>query len=298
MSRLTANLLLTLTAVIWGSTFVVQKIGADFVSPAAFTAARLLLGALVVLPFALSHWRASPRALDRRDWGLMVLTGLVMWGASLAQQIGVGQTTVGNAGFLTGLNAPMVPIFELFLFARAPHPVVIPAAFLSLLGTYLMSGGSLDLTIGDSWIVLSSVFWAMHIILVGHAAKRSGLPTVLAVVQYLISATLCIAWAAAFEPPAWDGLRQAWAEVLYIGVMEVGLAYTLQTITQRHTNAADAAVIFSGEMLFAAIGGILVLGEHMTLVQALGGAAILAAMLAVQLGPIVWPGKAAKKSRL
>ncbi|PKU23271.1 DMT family transporter [Telmatospirillum siberiense] len=287
MSRLAANLLLVLTAVVWGLAFVVQKVGSDHISSATFIAARLFLGALVVLPFALIHWRRKREPLRREDWGMMVTTGLVLCAASVTQQFGVEETSVANAGFLTGLNVPMVPLIELLILRKKPHPIIWPAAGLSLVGTYLMSGsGDLSFGKGDAWIVLSSLFWAVHIILIGRTSSRTGLPTLLAVVQYLISAVLCAAWALAFEPPIMPGLQAAWREILFIGVMEVGLAYTLQTIAQRYSNAADAAVILSGEMLFAALGGMLFLGERMSLLQAIGAAAILCGMLAVQLGPM------------
>lgn len=290
MSRLTANLLLVLTAIVWGLAFVVQKVGSDHISSATFIAARLFLGALIVSPIAYLHWRLKPGSLHRRDWGMMAITGLIMCAASMTQQFGVEGTSVANAGFLTGLNVPMVPLIELVILGKKPHPIIWPAAALSLAGTYLMSGsGELSLGTGDAWIILSSLLWALHIIMVGRTSSRTGLPTLLAVVQYLISAALCSVWAWAFEPPVMPGIEAAWMEILFIGVLEVGLAYTLQSVVQRYSSSADTAVILSGEMLFAAVGGMLFLGERMSLLQAVGGAAILCAMLAVQLGPMLTP---------
>jgi drug/metabolite transporter (DMT)-like permease len=290
MTRLTANLLMVLSAVIWGMSFVVQKVASDHISPNAFIAARLFLGALVVLPVAVSHWRARQVAVDLTDWAMMVVTGLIMCGATIAQQFGVQETTVANTGFLTGLYVPLVPLIELFVLRKKPHPIIWPAAALSVLGTILMSGGgSLSFGWGDGLVVLSSVFWAAHIIMVGHCSNRTGLPTVLAVVQYLVCAVICSLWAVAFEPSIAAGLRAAWKEIAFMGILEVGLAYTLQTIVQRHTGAADTAVLLSSEVLFTMLSGMIFLGERMSITQMVGGAAILSAMLAVHFGPFLTP---------
>lgn len=290
MTRLTANLLMTLSAVIWGTAFVAQKVAADHIAPATFIAARLFLGALVVLPVASVQWRRRQRIVSRGDWAAMAITGLVMCGASISQQFGVAETSVSNTGFLTGLYVPLVPLIELALLRRKVHPVIWPAAALSVLGTALMSGGfSLSLGRGDALIVLSSLFWAVHIILVGHCSNRTGLPTVLAVTQYLVCALVCAGWAVLFEPPVALGLAAAWREILFIGVLEVGLAYTLQSVVQRHTDPADTAILLSSEVIFTGLAGMIFLGERLSLAQAIGGTAILLAMLAVQLAPVLLP---------
>ncbi|MDR3436129.1 DMT family transporter [Telmatospirillum sp.] len=292
MNRLTANSLMVLTAVIWGVGFVAQKVAADHIGPTTFIAARLFLGALVVLPVAVLHWRARQAAVSLKDWAMMAMTGLIMCGASITQQLGVAETTVANTGFLTGLYVPLVPLIELIILRKKPHPIIWPAAALSVLGTTLMSGGGeLAFGWGDAQIIVSSVFWAAHIIMVGYCSNRTGLPTVLAVVQYLVCATICSLWAAAFEPAIAAGLVAAWKEIAFIGVLEVGLAYTLQAVVQRHTGAADAAILLSSEVLFTMLSGMIFLGERMSLTQVVGGLAILAAMLAVQLGPLLSPGR-------
>lgn len=111
-------------------------------------------------------------------------------------------------------------------------------------------------------------------------------------VQYLVCAVICSLWAAVFEPGIAAGLQAAWKEIVFIGVLEVGIAYTLQTIVQRYTSAADTAILLSSEVLFTMISGMVFLNERMSMTQAVGGVAILTAMLAVQLGPAFKPAPA------
>jgi drug/metabolite transporter (DMT)-like permease len=296
MTRLQANLLLLLTALIWGSSFVVQKFGTGHVGPLTFTSARFFLGSLVVLPFALAEarrLRRQGRRLSRRDRLGLLCTGGALCGGAVLQQVGIASTSVTNAGFLTGLYVPLVPILGLLVQRTVPHPVVWPAAGLSLLGTYLLSGaGPVSLAIGDTWVIVSTVFWAAHILLVGTMSARTGTPTLVALVQFLVAGSVCALLVLFTEPEAMSGLWRARYEIAYVGILSVGVAFTLQSVTQRYTNAADAAIIMSGETLFAAIGGMLILGDRLDAVQLTGCAAILTAMLAVQLLPVLRPTSA------
>ncbi|HLO75120.1 MAG TPA: DMT family transporter [Magnetospirillum sp.] len=285
MSRTQANLVLLFIAIIWGASFTVQKLGAAHLGALTFSAARFALGAAVVAPVAWLEWRRAG-GLAARHWPGLIATGMALCGGAVLQQVGIGGTTVTNAGFLTGLYVPLVPLLGLLVQGIRPHPVVWPAAGLSLFGTWLLSGGgALDLAWGDLWVVASALFWACHVILVGRMAMVTGMPTTVALVQFTLAGLVSAALAGALEPVSLGSLRTAWFEIAFVGVLSVGLAFTLQSVAQRYANAADAAVILSAETVFSAVGGMLILGERPDMVGIFGCLAILAAMLAVQLVP-------------
>lgn len=291
MSRIQANLLLLFVALIWGSTFVVQQVGTGELGAISFTAARFTLGGLVVLPLALRQYRTQRKTRDPFsvfDWLGLVLTGSVLFMGALLQQVGVFNTTVTNAGFLTALYVPLVPLIGLVLFRQLPHWVIWPASLASLLGTYLLSGAQgLDIAPGDLWVIASAFFWAFHVILVGAMASRTQAPLVVAVSQFLVTALLGWMVALVSESPSVTQVIEAWPGVLYAGVLSVGVAFTLQVVGQRYTKAADAAIILSGETLFAAVAGYLFLAERLDLAQLFGCLLILAGMMAVQLQPMM-----------
>lgn len=288
MSRLNANLLLLLTAIIWGTSFAAQKMGAEHVSVLTFTAARFILGALVVLPLALRELRRT--AISRRQWLGMLLTGCVLFCGSSMQQMGVGFTSVTNAGFITGLYVPLVPIIGFLALKTRPHPVTWPAAALCLFGTWLLSGGqSLEFQSGDLWVLVSSLFWACHVLLVGRMANSTGAPTLVAFVQFAVVAVIALGAGLVFDDRLFAGIPDAWMEIAYVGIFSVGLAFTLQSVTQQFTPAADAAIIMSGETVFSAVSGILLMGESLDAPKLAGCAAILVAMLLVQLVPGMSP---------
>jgi drug/metabolite transporter (DMT)-like permease len=295
MNRLQANLLLTLAAMIWGSSFVVQQIGTGDLGTITFTGARFLVGALMVMPFAVSQFLRvdrKERKFQTSDWLGMVITGFVLCTAAALQQHGILRTTVTNSGFLTALYVPLVPVIGFIVLKRRVHFSIWPASLCCFVGTYILSGAQeVDLVAGDLWIISSTVFWATHVLLVGSLASRTQAPLVVAAAQFLISGIAGIIIGFIVESPSLDQIVGAWWGICYVGIFSVGMAFTLQVVGQRFTPAADAAIILSSETVFAAICGMIFLGERLSPLQLSGGLLILASILAVELLPMTRLGR-------
>jgi len=288
MTRLRADLLLLLTALIWGAAFVGQSTAMDHLGPFLFTGTRFLLATLVVLPFVLTESRQGP-PLRRDHATLMGAAGLVFFIASMTQQAGLLATTVTNAGFLTALYVVLVPIIAFMALKHRLPWIVWPAASLSLTGTWLLGGGFSGLNWGDGIMIFSAVFWALQVLLVGSLARRSDRPITLAALQFGVTALLCLILAALFEPLSFTDMAAAWKELLFTGIISGGLGFTLQAVGQRYTPASDAAIIMSSEALFAALFGALLLGERLPLLGWIGCGFILAAVIGVQVAPQLPP---------
>ena len=295
MTRLQANLVLALAAMIWGSSFVVQQIGTGDLGTISFTGARFLVGALVVLPFAVKQFhrvQAGERKFERRDWLGIVVTGCVLLTAAVLQQHGILRTTVTNSGFLTALYVPLVPIIGLLLLGRKVHVSIWPASMCCFLGTYILSGANeVELTAGDLWVISSTIFWASHVILVGIMASRTRAPLVVAAGQFLVCGFGGIFLGFLVESPSFSQIGGAAFGICYVGIFSVGMAFTLQVVGQRFTPAADAAIILSSETVFAALGGMVWLGERLTMLQLSGALLILISIVAVELLPLTRFGK-------
>ncbi|MQY50954.1 DMT family transporter [Rhodocyclus tenuis] len=291
MSRTLANCLMLLAALIWGTTFVAQQLGMQDVGPLTYTGIRFLIGAVFISPLALREYgRLSARGvvLTRRDFiSWSVLGGLLFSGAIL-QQVGMLTTTVTNAGFLTAIYVPLVPVLAWLVHGQRPHRSTWPAAFGCLAGTYLLSGGHFDaMTVGDFWVIASAFFWAAHVLWVGRLAAHKGTPILVALTQFVVCGLLASTAALVTEPISLQGVEAAMPTILYGGLLSVGVGYTLQVVAQRHTRAADAAILLSSETLFAAIAGAVYLGERLDGMQMAGCALIFACILAVQLIPFI-----------
>lgn len=291
MTRAQANLLLLLVALIWGSAFVAQSQGMANVGPMLFTGVRFLIGAAVVAPLAWMEWRRLAQQKQRptpRDGKKIVGLGVLMLLGAAMQQIGIVSTTVTNAGFLTALYVPLVPVLGWLLFRHLPHWSVWPGALACLVGAFMLSGAhSLNIGPGDLWVIGSALPWAFHVLMVGRVADRMAAPFLVASGQFLVCGLLALAWALVFEPFSWAGLQAAAWPIAYTGVVSVGIAFTAQVVAQRYAHAADAAVILSAETLFAALFGYALMGDRLNRLGLLGCGLILASLLAVQLLPLL-----------
>ena len=294
--RTRANLLLALTAAIWGFGFVAQRLGADHMGAMSFNAARFAIGAVSLLPliwwFGRVRRRAvvaypeppagpavTPRAVDRQaPWIPGALTGLVIFTAASLQQVGIASTTAGKAGFITGLYIVLVPVLGLALGHRATAAVWV-GLVLAVPGLYLLSMTE-DLTIatGDLLVLVGAFFWAAHILVIDHFVKTVD-ALQLSAMQFASCALLSLAAALVVEEIPFAGLGPALGAVLYGGLLAVGLAYTLQVVAQRHAKASHAAMLLSLEAVFGALGGWLLLQETMSPRMLLGCALMMAGIM-------------------
>lgn len=291
MSRVNANLLLILVALIWGSAFVPQIHGMAYVGPMTFTGVRFVIGALVVAPLMWFEWRSlgrDARPLRLADgFKIAGLGGLLLLGSAM-QQIGLMSTTATNAGFLTALYVPLVPMLGWGLWRHSPHWSVWLGALACILGAYLLSGAQiLSIGSGDLWVMASAIPWAFHVLLVGRVADRMAAPFSVACGQFVVCGMSALFWTLAYEPVSWSGLQAAAWPMAYTGIFSVGVAFTVQVVAQRYAHAADAAIVLSSETLFAALFGFLLMGDRLNAVGLTGCGLIFASMLVVQLLPMM-----------
>ena len=290
MPRSVANLVLLLTAAIWGATFTAQKGAMDWIGPNSFVAIRFAIAALVLLPFALHEARRAPAPLEGSERGGFALIGVMLFAGMTLQQIGLLTTTATNSGFLTGLYLIFVPLLAIAMYREWPHPVLWPAILLALGGVYLLGGGTFDrLATGDVLTIVSAVFWSLQIVLVGRLVRTSRRPFALSLVQFVVTALLATPLAVAFEALTWDAVVATAPALLFSGIVASGLAFTMQILGQRYTTAPQAAVILSSEALFAALFAALLLGERLAPIMLGGCAMIFLAMLLVEIVPMIRP---------
>ncbi len=275
-SVLTGNLLMLITAALWGFAFVAQKTGMDHFGPFIFSAIRFSVGASCLV--LLLRWFGGKK-LNRRGVIMGIIMGVVLTFGSMLQQIGIIETTAGKGGFITAIYILLVPLFLSFTGKRLSIQIW-PAAFLVLLGLYLLSikdGDFSTINRGDYWVLSSSVFWALHIILIEKAVKHSD-PLRLSIVQFYTCAVLSLAGAYIFEDVIWEniwsGVQNGFVEIAYASIASVAIAYTLQVFAQRSVPSHHAALILSLEAVFAVIGGVWLLGEDLT-IRMLGGFSLM-----------------------
>lgn len=285
---LTSDLLLLLTAIIWGFAFVAQRAGMEHVGPFTFNGIRFLLGSLTLLPLlALQRKSRGISGIQTTGWSSNDLTGglsagVVMFIAVSLQQIGIVHTTAGKAGFITGLYVILVPIVGVFIRQKTSANVWV-GAVVAATGLYFLSvTENFTLAPGDSFVLISALFFTFHILIIGRFSIRANIIR-LSVLQFFVCAVLSLVAAFATETIEISGIFDAAVPILYGGIFSVGIAYTLQVAGQKHAHPSAASIILSLESLFAVIGGWLILNEQMSVRNLIGCALMLTGMIFAQI---------------
>ncbi|MFO7613796.1 MAG: EamA family transporter, partial [Bacteroidales bacterium] len=210
-----------------------------------------------------------------------LLLGLILFAGASFQQVGIVYTTAGNAGFITGLYIILVPVFGVFSGQKAGWNLW-SGALLGAVGLYLLSvTGDFRISKGDLLVMLSAVFWAIHVLYTGWLAPRNSAIR-LAITQYTVCSVLSFFCAFLFESNTLEGFYDARYPILYGGILSVGIAYTLQIVAQKKAPPSHAAIIMSLEAVFAVIGGMIILSETMTGRKWVGCVLMLCGMLLAQ----------------
>lgn len=283
--KLIGNLLLLLTAIIWGSAFVAQRVGMEHIGPFTFNAVRSLLGGLVLLPviYAMNRKRkpkSKEMARNTRVGGLFC--GLVLFAASSLQQVGMQYTTVGKASFITALYIVLVPILALLLHKR-PRPLTWLAVALSAMGLYLLCiREGFTIGTGDALILCCALLFSVHILVIDRYSPHADCIQ-MSSIQFFITGILCTVCMFLFENPTLSSIQMAWLSIAYAGIFSSGVAYTLQIVAQKNTDPTVASLLLSMESVFGALAGWIILGESFSVKEALGMALMLCAIILAQL---------------
>ena len=326
--KLKGDLMLVLTAMVWGGSFVAQKSGMELIGPFAFNGIRTIIGGIVLIPLIMvldrmkSKKQASATAVkadapdsvlseaDKKNEQKLLITGSICCGlallvAGMLQQIGMMYTTAGKAGFITALYVVLVPIFGRIL-GKKIRPLIWLCVLASAFGLYLLcmpaSGGFGHINKGDLIVLACALCFAVHILLIDYfSPKVDGVR--LSCLQFFIAGILCVILMFPLDPvlgydiPSLSQLLDAWIPIVYAGALSCGAGYTMQIVAQADTDPAVASMILCLESVFAVIAVMLILGESLSLREAAGCIIMFAAILAAQLPAKPGIELAAKKQR-
>lgn len=283
MRRIHADLMLLLAAAVWGVAFVFQKSAMDHIGPNAFIAARGLLAALTLLPFAIHEAQRASKPLPTKLMQIAGIAGMGFFLGALFQQLGLQTATVSNTGFLTGLYVIITPFIAWIWIGQRPTPTVWVAVALSFAGTWLLGGGTLDgFNRGDGFVAICALYWAIYITIVGYSS-RYNLPVLFTTIQFTVVGLLGLFASLVTETTTLSGLRAAVPSIAFVGVLSSALTFTLLAMAMKRTTTAEATIIVSLETVIAAIAGAVMLGERLSWLAMAGAALILAAIILVQL---------------
>lgn len=286
-----AGLLLALTAFIWGSAFVAQSLGMNYVGPFTFNAVRSLIGGAFLLPviYLMDRQKGKENIRGRMTSSEKsvllkggICCGLVLTVSSSLQQVGIRYTTVGKAGFITALYIVIVPLLGIFLKKRV-RTAVWAGVVLATVGLYLITMTE-DLSIrkGDFYVLLCAFFFSIHILVIDYFSPLTD-GVRLSCIQLFICGILSGIPMLLTERPQISAVIASGIPILYAGLLSSGIAYTLQIVAQKHINPVIASLICSLESVFAVICGWIFLRQTLSVKELIGCIVVFAAIILAQL---------------
>ena len=294
--QLFSNICLIIAALIWGTAFVAQTTGMEHIGPLTFTNLRFLIGGLIVLPLAIKEIPNFKKSLNKKLIIIILLTGLSLLMGTYLQQYALQYTKIGNAAFLTILYVPFVPIISRFILKKRIHWSIWVSVSICLVGSYYLTvGNSFEAQFADFLVVVCAIFFALHCILIDEYFEIVNAPFTLATSQFLLCFLYSLPFVFIFEDPSLKGIYMELFELLYVGVMSSGIAYTLQIFGQRYVKPSTAAITFSLEGVFGSLAAWIILSQMLTTTQIFGCFLILLGVLTAQLIPLI--NKEAASSR-
>lgn len=281
--------MLLLTAFIWGTAFVAQSVGMDYLEPFTFNGVRCLIGAIALLPCIWFFNRGKEKENKINDENAKrdlikggIACGILLFAASSLQQIGLVYTAAGKAGFITAFYIVLVPVFGIFLHKKIGWKVWTAVA-IALAGLYFLCiTEAFTIGVGDIYVFLCALIFSVHILVVDHyAPKVDGVK--LSCIQFLVAGIVSIPFMLILESPKMGNMMTSWFPLIYAGVFSCGIAYTLQILGQKNVNPAIASLILSLESCFSVLSGWVILGERLSARETIGCIMMFAAIILAQI---------------
>ncbi len=283
---------LLFVTLIWGMTFVLVQNAIDFLPPFAFNGFRFLMAAVILIIILLLFYRDQIKQFHFTMAVPGIIIGFWLFLGYVTQTIGLLTTTTSKAGFITGLSVVLVPLFSMVLLKQTPGKNAIFGVLIATVGLFLLTMTDISsLNIGDGFVFICAISFALHIIFTGRYSHRY--PTLLlTVIQISTVAILSLVSSFLFED--WESTmkldillsQEVVTALLVTSIFATAIAFFIQTNFQKYTSATRVALIFAMEPVFAAITGYYWADERLTYSAILGCSLIFAGMIFAEL-----PGK-------
>lgn len=286
------SFLLFLTAFIWGTSFVAQSAGMEYIGPFTFSVVRYIMGGLVLIPVIIFIRSKQENPADLKISILYGMgCGVILCAASNFQQMAMLKASAGKAGFITALYIILVPILGIFL-KRKTTPIIWLCVVLAIIGLYFLCIGRdrvYTFEISDIQLLICSLIFSFHILFIDHANEKGVDGIVMSSTQFLTAAVISAFLVYPIDggiynmAPTFELIKSALPALCYSGLMACGVAYTLQIVGQKDVNPTVASLIMSLESVVSALSGFVVLGQKLTVDEIIGCVIMFVAIILAEL---------------
>ncbi len=286
---LKGNIMLMLTALIWGTGFVSQSLGMEYIGPFTFNGVRNIIASLFLIPCIyflrfINKEEKKKISSDEKKYLLKggIYCGTVLFFASSTQQIGIQYTSVGKAGFITALYVIIVPVMGIFMNKKVSAKIWVSMAA-AVFGLYLLCiNEGFSINKGDLLVLLCAFLFSVHILVIDSFSPNTD-GVKLSCIQFMVCGLISIVPSVVLESHLFSDIIRSMGPILYSAVFSSGIAYTLQVVGQKYTSPVIASLILSLESVFSAIFGWIILGQSLSTKELIGCIIVFAAIINAQI---------------
>ena len=249
-----------LTDLIWGYSFVAVKVVVEKVPPFYLVGFRNLIGGLFLAIIFFRYFKMT----KLKDILLSLPVGIALFFGFFFQTMGAQFITASKVAFFTGSNVIFVPFLAWIIYKKRPHISSFVAAIITIIGLYFLTlaNGLNEVKIGDLFAILCAVVFAIHLILID------------AIIEYVNGILMAI----------WQLIIAGIISFLYLAIGGSGLAYLLQTVSQKYVSVNKTSILLNLEAFLGALCGVIFMNDKLTFNFVLGGILVISAIFICELG--------------
>ena len=274
-----------LTALIWGYSFVAVKVVVKEIEPFYLVGIRNLAGGIFL---SLVFFKRM-RNISKRDIILSAPVGIALFLGFFLQTMSSKFITASKVAFFTGSYVIFIPFFSWLIYKKRPHISAFIAAVITVLGLYLLSSfdGINSIEAGDLLALLCAIVFAVHLMLIDKMLEYvDGI--IMAALHLIIAGIVSLSVGAVTSTPFNVNVSsEAIYSLIYLAVGATGIAYLLQTVSQKYVNPSKAGIILSLESFLGALGGVIFMKDPVTVNFVIGGVCMISAIFICELGSSV-----------
>lgn len=282
ITELRADILLILTAIIWGATFLPMATATVTNGVFVLLFWRFLIAFFIMVLIAYKF--SSKLDFNAIKYGLIL--GIFLFVGFSSQTFAFKFAQTANVAFISGLNVAIVPFVVYAFFKEKISIYAYIGVALGCVGLYFLSDPSAGFTKGEALSVVCAFAWAFHIVFTSHFARKCELFTLLAT-QFIVIVALSAIFANVFDSGINPTLDYNFYKAMVISVIFASIfGFIMMGTMLRLTTPVKAALIFTLEPVSAGILGYFIGGETFGTMQIIGAVIIISAILISEIGTI------------
>lgn len=293
MKQYIADGMLLVTAIVWGSGFVITAIALEYLTAYQVMAGRFLLASIILtVIFGYKLKKASKSVIWKG-----ILLGSILYIAFALQTVGLQYTTPSKNAFLTAVNVIIVPIIAFAVYKRRIDGYEIIGSLIAIVGIgFLSLQGSLAMNIGDALSLACAVAFAFDIFCTNLFVQKED-AIALTIIQFITASFLGVMVVISQGDIPTTLEKEAIYSIVYLAIFSTTLAYLFQNIANQYASATKAAIILSTESFFGMVLSVIFLHEVLTSRMVVGAVLILLAILIAEVKPAHPKKRMIKSSR-